>query len=309
MKQITEWFQTTIGLSPDVQAKLLTSIIIILVLWILRVILIRIVWREAKDPVTRYTWQKSSSYIAFFIGILLVGRVWFKGFQSLATYLGLVSAGLAIALKDIIANLAGWIFIIWRRPFVIGDRIQIGEHAGDVVDIRVFQFSLMEIQNWVDADQSTGRLIHIPNSMVLTQTQANYSKGFQYIWNEIPVLVTFESNWHKAKDILQKIISEHADKFSKGAEKEIREASKKFLLSYPSLNPLVYTNVKDSGILLTIRYLCELNQRRDSTQTIWENILQEFAKCSDIDLAYPTRRFYNNLLEGKSDTKPHGDKE
>src|SRR2546425_13182228 len=68
------------------------------------------------------------------IGLLVIGRIWFAGFQSIATFLGLVSAGVAIALKDILVNLAGWVFLMWRRPFALGDRIQIGQHAGDVID-------------------------------------------------------------------------------------------------------------------------------------------------------------------------------
>ena len=82
-------------------------------------------------------------------------------------------------------------------------------HAGDVIDIRLFQFSINEIGNWVDADQSTGRIIHIPNGIVFTEPQANYTAGFQYIWNEIPVLVTFESDWKKAKQILTDIVNHH----------------------------------------------------------------------------------------------------
>jgi small-conductance mechanosensitive channel len=227
-----------------------------------------------------------------FIGILLVGRLWFKGFQSVATFLGLLSAGLAIALKDIVGNIAGWLFIIFRRPLEVGDRIQIGEYIGDVIDIRVFQFTLMEIGNWVSAEQSTGRIIHIPNSMVLNQVLANYSKGFQYIWNEIQVLITFESDWKKAKDILHKIAQKHAQHLSKEAEKKVKEASKKFMIFYSTLTPTVYTNVKESGVELTLRYLCEPRQRRSSEQAIWEDILQEFAKYEDIDFAYPTQRFY-----------------
>src|SRR3989442_7605528 len=87
-----------------------------------------------------------------------------------------------------LVNLAGWVFIIWRSPFALGDRIQIGQHAGDVIDVRLFQFTLNEIGNWVQADQSTGRIIHIPNGKVLTEVIANYSEGVQYIWHEIPSL-------------------------------------------------------------------------------------------------------------------------
>jgi len=90
----------------------------------------------------------------------------------------LLSAGIAIALKDVFVNLAGFIFIMWRQPLEVGHRIQIGEVAGDVVDIRPFQFTILEIGNWVDADQSTGRMIHIPNGKIFTENLANYHFGF-----------------------------------------------------------------------------------------------------------------------------------
>ena len=74
------------------------------------------------------------------------------------------------------------------------------------------------------------------------------------------------------------------------------------MIQYDTLTSTVYTSVKDSGILLTIRYLCEPRQRRDSTQSIWESILHAFEKQADIDLAYPTQRFYNNVVEGRPGT-------
>ncbi|MBZ0199912.1 MAG: mechanosensitive ion channel family protein [Ignavibacteriaceae bacterium] len=80
-------------------------------------------------------------------------------------------------------------FILERKPFTVGDRIQTGDVAGDVIDLRIFRFTRMEISNWVDAEQRTGRTIHVPNGKVFTEWQANYSTGFQYIWNEISVLV------------------------------------------------------------------------------------------------------------------------
>ncbi len=191
-------------------------------------------------------------------------------------------------------NIAAWFFIIWRRPFEVGDRIQIGENSGDVIDQRLFQFTLLEIGNWVDGDQSTGRIIHIPNSKVFNESQANYSKGFKYIWNEIFVVVTFESDWKKAKDILRSIADKHAEHLSIEAEKKLKEAAKKFMIFYNNLTPNVYTDVKASGIQLTIRYLCEPRRRRSSVRDIWEDILVEFAKYDDIDLAYNTQRIVIN---------------
>ena len=167
------------------------------------------------------------------------------------------------------------------------------------IDLRLFQFSVIEVGNWVDADQSTGRIIHIPNGFVFTEPQASYTAGFQYIWHEIPVLLTFESNWKKAKKILSDIVNHHGVMLSNEAEKQIKEAAKKFLIFYSKLTPIVYTNVKDSGVLLTMRYMCDPRERRSIQEKIWEDVLNKFSECDDIDFAYPTQRFYNNVSEGK----------
>ena len=92
-------------------------------------------------------------------------------------------------------------YIIFRKPFEMGDRIQIGNSEGDILDISFFEFTMMEIKNWVKADQSTGRIIHIPNGLLFTRPIINYNQAMNYIWNEIPIMVTFESNWEKAKRI------------------------------------------------------------------------------------------------------------
>jgi len=296
---ITAWLETTLGLSPVAQERLFDSLALIALLWLVRRLTLRIVWRRVEDVRARYRWQKTTTYVAVSIGLLAIGWIWIEGLGSIATFLGLVSAGIAIALKDILVNFAGWGFILARRPFELGDRIQIGEHAGDVIDIRLFQFSLLEIGNWVDADQSTGRVIHVPNGRVLTEVTANFSKGFQHIWNELPVLVTFESDWEKAKQILLTIAEEHAAHLTEAAQRSIREVSRRFLIFYQTLTPTVYTSVVDSGVLLTIRYLCAPRERRGTAEAIWEAILHEFAKHPDIDFAYPTQRFYDNRTEGK----------
>jgi small-conductance mechanosensitive channel len=299
MEQLSLWLQQTLGIGSDIQLRFLETLLTLLALWILRQVLLRTLIQRIASSRSRYQWRKTVDYLFFLIGFLLIWPIWFSGIQSIATYLGLLSAGLAVALKDPIVNLIAWVFIVWRRTFDVGDRIQIGNYAGDVVDIRLFQFSLMEIGNWVDADQSTGRILHLPNGMVFTSVLANYTKGSQYIWNEIPVLITFESNWEKAKSILREIARNHSDKTVASAEASFREAARRYLIQYDKLDSSVYTSVKDSGILLTVRYLCEPRQRRDSTQLVWESILHAFAKHTDIDFAYPTQRFYNNVAEGK----------
>ncbi len=306
-----QWLRQMIESPTALQQQVMTTLALLLVFAALRFIALRTLERQVQDTKALYQWRKTISYVTAILAFLAIGSIWFQGFASISTFLGLLSAGLAIALQDPIVNLAGWLFIILRRPFEVGDRVQIGEHRGDVIDVRIFQFSLMEVGNWVNADQSTGRVIHVPNGKVFRETQANYSKGFQYIWNEIPVLVTFESDWKKAKSILAEIAQRHAEHLSRAAEIRLREAAKKFMILYTHLTPVVYTTVADCGVLLTIRYLCEPRKRRGTTQEIWEDILEEFAKCDDIDFAYPTIRYYDNPIEGKPEARatkaPHQD--
>jgi small-conductance mechanosensitive channel len=299
MSNVAEFIHRTTGLGIPVQSKILSSLIVILVIWLVRFVVVRIVWRRSEDIRTRYLWRKISTYVLMALGIVIVGRIWFEGIQSLATFVGLVAAGLVVALRDVIMNMAGWVFIVTRRPFTLEDRIQVGEHRGDVIDIRIFEFSLLEVGNWVDADQSTGRVIHIPNGKVFTEALANYGRAFQYIWNEVPVLLTFESNWRKAEEILKRIANKHAEHLSKHAEEQIKEASRRFMIFYTTLTPTVYTSVRESGVLLTIRYLCAPRRRRGSEHAIWQDILDEFARCPDIDFAYPTQRFYDFMREGR----------
>jgi small-conductance mechanosensitive channel len=296
---LQSWIERTLGFGPDTQLKLLTSLVVIVLVATLQRLVLAVVSRRVQDVRARYRWRKTTTYFAVPIAILAVGRIWFVGFESLATYLGLLSAGVAIALKDPLVNMAAWGFILWRRPFDVGDRVQIGEHAGDVIDLRLFQFTLLEIGNWVDADQSTGRIIHIPNGKVFTEPLANYNKGFNYIWNELPVLITFESNWEQAKAILLDLAHRHAAHLTPGVESDIKRISQRFMIFYTALTPTVYTAVADSGVMLTIRYLCQPRERRGTAQALWEDILRAFASRDDIDLAYPTRRFYDNTAEGK----------
>jgi small-conductance mechanosensitive channel len=293
MENFNNWLQTYLGIDTAAQKKLLISVLVVATLWLFHRVLRGSVTERIQSLERRYQWQKALGYTFTTLGILTVSLVWFEGVQYAATYLGLVSAGIAIALKDPITNIVAWGFILWRKPFEVGDRIEIGQYAGDVVDQRIFQFSMMEIGNWVDSDQSTGRILHIPNGMIFTSGVANYTHGPDYIWNEIPVLITFESDWEKAKGLLQGIANEHDVSQDGHVKREFEAATRKFLLKYNKLTPIVYTNVLDSGVLLTIRYLCKPRQRRGTSESIWEAILRAFAKHVDIDLAYPTTRFYS----------------
>lgn len=301
--ELIEYIVEHFKFSEDVFLKLILSFVILLILWIVRQLIFSLWWKKIEDIQVKYRVRKIIGYTVFVVAGLLIGRLWFEIFQSLATLIGLISAGIAIALKDIILDVAGWFYLIVKRPFQVGDRIQVGEHAGDVIDVRIFKFTLMEIGNWVDAEQSTGRIIHIPNEFVFNKVLANYGSGFSYIWDEIPILLTFESNYIKAKELFSAMINEYSKDIGRTAHKKVKEAEKHYMIYYKNLTPIVYLSVKQSGVLLTIRYLCQPKKRRPSQDHLWDKILEIINSHNDITLAYPTVRYFDNASEGSHSNK------
>jgi len=277
VESFADALSTYLGISETTLDKVVLSAVLVLVLLLLRRASGLVVERRLDDPARRYIAVKTVDYLLGLVSVLVLLRIWLGGFGGLAASIGIISAGLAIALHAPLTNLAGWIFLAVRRPFVVGDRIQIGDHAGDVIDLRLFAFSLVEIGNWVDADQSTGRILHIPNGQVFQKTVANYTQGFNFIWDEMPIVVTFESDWRKAKRMLTEIIQRHSAIKSEHAQQEVRKAASKFMIKYEHLTPIVWTSVADIGVTLTIRYLTDPRRRRSTENAIWEDILDAFS--------------------------------
>jgi len=276
-----------------VDRNLVVSVAVVVSVLFIRWLVLRVVHRRIDDAQVWFRTRKWGTYVAFAIVLLALTDIWLGGIDSAITYVGIVSAGIAIALTDVLKNLAGWAYILFRRPFRVGDRIEVVGCAGDVVDVRVFRFTLLEIGNWVDADQSTGRLIHIPNGVLFTEPVANSTDGFPFIWDEIPVLVTFESDWEAAERLVLAAVTAHApDTKDVGFGEQIRRAAQDYFIRYTHLGPTVYVSVKDSGVMLTGRYLVLVRSRRAVQQDMWKVILRSFAERADIDLAYPTIRAY-----------------
>jgi len=270
--------------------EVLYTVILFIILGVFRKVILKLLHSYLEDVQVFHRYKKATNRFSYVLSIIFIFLIWSNSVYSVGTYFGLLSAGIAIALKDLLTSVAAWLFIVSRRPFSIGDRVEVGMVAGDVVDIRIFQFTIMEIGNWVHADQSTGRIIHIPNHKLLTENLANYSAGFEYIWNEIEVVITFESDWKKAKSTFESIIDEHSKLHTNELEKKLRKATKKYMIHYNNMTPIVYTAVVEHGVKLSIRYLCMPRSRRTTVDEIWRDILNTIEECDDITLAYPTQR-------------------
>ena len=290
--QFLDFIRKNLLLEEELIIRIGLSLAVIIGIFLLRWLVTLLVNRKVADMKRRFVTRKVMHYISYVVIVLILAKLWLKGLSNLSTFLGLISAGMAIALRDYIADLAGWMYIIWRRPFNIGDRVQIGDKRGDVIDIALLKFSVIEIGDWVDAEQSTGRIIRIPNKLVNSEYIINYTKNFNYVWNEIPVLITFESNWQQAKEELRAIIDKHCKDELPIIERELHQAGKEILIIFKKITPIVWVSTRTSGILLTIRYLVRPRSKRSTEHAIWMDILNSFGAHDDIHFAYQTFRIY-----------------
>jgi len=278
------------GIEPGTARKLLLSAAVVALVSLVAVLLLRFVERRIEDLIQRHKARKAVVYAAVAVAALALGTIWVERIEALSIYVGVVSAGVVVALQEAVLAVAGWMLIMLRRPFDIGDRIEVGDLKGDVVDIRLLQTALLEVGQWVKGEQSTGRLVYFPNSYVFRQAVINYTKGFHFIWHEIKFVVTFESDWERARDI----ILGFAEDISHGAQEEARtllkRLARRYSIYYRVLTPIVYTTVGDFGVELTLRYLTDARQRRTTEDRICRQVLAAFADEANIEFAYPTYR-------------------
>lgn len=292
IETIEQWLAETLGLGLQTVANLLTVLVIIIVTLIVRTAVKRIIERSVEDVTNRHRWRRTLSSVIFLIGLTFAAAVLLQEATSFATLLGLLGAGLAVVLRDPIVNLLGWAFIVSARPFDIGDRIQIGPHKGDVIDVKFFQFVLLEVGEWVGADQSTGRLLYVPNQKLFTDPLANYHSGFSYVWHEMSFTLTFDSNWEKAMEIVRDVADRHEEKVIQGARAGIEQAQDRYPITYEHVEPGVFMEIIEHGIQLTLRLLTKPRGRRMVEHLIWTDIMRAFRELEDISLAYPTVRVW-----------------
>jgi len=291
--QIDQWVHTH-RLHSNI---LWTLVAVVMVVIIGRIVELAII-RRATDLESKHKARRAVLWIKTIVLVIWILVIWVTGVQQFGLFLGFLGAGLALSLQEILLCIAGWILIVIKKLFDVGDRIEISGHVGDVIDIGMFQTSVLEVGNWVGADQSTGRILNVPNSAVFRGFNANYTRGFPFIWNEQTIVVTFESDWKLAKEIISKQAEEEADKIENEVRRQIEAMQSRYAIRYTHLKPIVYTHIADQGVALTLRYLCPARRRRNFAHLINEGILEDFARENSIAFAYPTTRFYDALREG-----------
>ena len=270
--------------------RVIVSVGIASFLYLIAGLIVRIINKKVTNLKRRHSARKTTLYITALIVMGAIALIWVKNLRTLTVVISVIGAGLVVALQEVILCVAGWFLILFKRPFEPGDRIEMGGVKGDVIDVTLFQTYMLEIGNWVGEDQSTGRVVHVSNSQVFRAPVHNYTRGFDFIWNEIKIMVTFESDWKKAEAIMLRHAKREDEKIAERVSQLIRKMSESYLIYYEKLTPIVYVKVVGFGVELSLRYLVEAKMRRHTQDELCRAILDEFRKDKTINFAYPTYR-------------------
>lgn len=271
---------------------LLSVVIIIAVGKIISNTVSRYVKHERKKhSIIKWTRYITVGFVVLWILLLYNSHVQ-KDTPFYLFFIGMILAGVAISLRNVFSNIVAWVVIVSGKGFSNGDRIKLGSISGDVIDVGLLRTIIAEIGDWVDADQSTGRLISVPNNVVLEKEIINYTQGYDFIWDEMRVLITFESNWQKAEKIINDIAYEDFDQKKEQIQERLKKVKRKYFLRFNYITPKVYVAIKDSGVELALRYMVRARRRRTIEDTVSREILSQFDRENDIDFAYPTMRIY-----------------
>lgn len=278
-----------IQIQNPVLAKIFQTTLIFTILYIIfKLVIENIFIKRVTDTKIRYRLRKGVSLIYMAIFLVTFAAIWIENVQALLVAYGLIAAGVAVSLQDLFKNIAGGIVLITTSLYRAGDRIEIDSIKGDVIDIGLMFTTLLEIGNWINADQTTGRLITIPHGKILSVPIKNYTKDNTVIWDEAFIPITYESNWKKAAKIIKQVIEKETTDDKQVAQKEIQKLSSKYYLTKRDAEPAVYLTPTDNWISIHARYVTLTRVRRDTKNAIMLRILTKLEKAKDIAVASET---------------------
>jgi small-conductance mechanosensitive channel len=225
------------------------------------------------DIVFASSWSSSDTVSAFSSSLLSLRTAW----GGLASRWAWAGAGFVVALQDVVASVGGWFAIGASRLYTVGDRIRIGDTKGDVIDISILRTTVLEVGNWVSRDLHNGRLARIPNSLALKGPVFNYTKGFRFVWDEIKVTLTAQSNHRFARAVLLKIAQEKVADFMEHAQHTWKDIKDDYRIENPDLEPIVTLAVNGGSLEFTMSYIVDYAQRTLMKDRLFTKIADEIA--------------------------------
>ena len=261
-------------LFDPVVGKLIAAVLMVAVVFTIVRYSQRVLGRHVEDAQRRYRLRKLITLFGYVVAILLLSIVYSDKLSGLTVLLGVLGAGVAFALQEIVVSVAGCISLSGGRLYDVGDPVQLSGIKGDVIDIGVLRTTLMECGGWIAGDQYSGRIVRIGNSSIFKEPVFNYSSDFPFLWDEITVPIRFGSDYEAARasflQELKDLTGEHASRL----EGEWRKMTDKYLIENAQLQPMVALKITDNWVEFVLRYVVDYKKRRSTKDRISSRILE-----------------------------------
>ncbi|MEX2278871.1 MAG: mechanosensitive ion channel domain-containing protein, partial [Acidimicrobiia bacterium] len=236
--------------------------------------------RSDLEATQRYNARRLVRFGLTVVAAVALVIIWQPLGGGLGPALGLAAAGLAFAMQEVVGAIAGWFNITFGSIFTVGDRIQIGEVRGDVIDISLLKTRLVEIgaadgSSWVHGAQFTGRVVTVSNKKSFTEPVYNYSAYFEYIWDELVVAIPHHGGWHRASEIME----EEARRLSasEGARAAMEETRRRFPVPATEVEPLVFVEADEEYMRLAARFVVPIRSTRSVRNEITRRVYERLA--------------------------------
>lgn len=229
--------------------------------------------KSTKNTDTKYRARKALNFTTYLFFFLVILFVFNDKISNLGVALGMVGAGIAFALQEVIMSIAGWINIVSAGTISVGQRVKIGEVKGDVIDIGVFNTTIMEVGDWIDGDLYNGRIVIITNSFVFKENVHNYSAEYPFLWDEIYIPIRMESDYKKAQELFTTILTEVCGEYAKKSQDQWLKLTNKYRVEEAQVLPMVSLRFDENWITFTLRYIVDYKLRRKTKNIIYTRIL------------------------------------
>jgi small-conductance mechanosensitive channel len=222
--------------------------------------------------------KQAVKFVGYLAAAALVLTIFSGRLPGLTVTLGVAGAGIAFALQEVIASVAGWIAISFGQFYIVGDRVQLGGIRGDVIHIGVLRTSLMEIGEWVKADQYNGRIVRISNSFVFKEPVFNYQEEISFMWDEIAIPVRYGSDHRLAREIMLRAADAVVGPTVAAVAEEWEAMQQKYPLEHASVEPRVFLIANDNWMQVALRYPVDVKRRRTIHDELFMHVLDAIAE-------------------------------
>jgi len=232
-----------------------------------------------EDKDLRYKTRKTFGLAGYVLSLIVAIAIFSNQLANLPVLIGLLGVGLGFALRELIQSLIGWAVITFGNLYKPGDRIKLGGIMGDVMDISPLNTTVMECGDWVKSDLYNGRVVYLPNNIVLREQVHNYTdSGFNFLWDEIVIPVRTDSDHRLARALIQST----GERVQADTIAAARASWSTFTLHNRAeearLDVVVTMSFDANWIEFTLRYLADYTRRRSTKDRLFTAILEEFEK-------------------------------